>query len=211
MSSIIDLGYISCYLNKVHSICYPRELMTIDVYYAKTKTIISKINDFKKNISINEQIRAASFHFKEDAETFISCHGLLRLVISRILKTCPMEITFNKEFSGKPFIPYNPLFFNVTHKRNAFAFAVSKNHSVGIDIEDVSKELDYFSIIEAFFSKKEKEYILGKHTNISVRFFLLWTRKEALLKVLGIGMFTNMTHLEVSDKENYIEKNGLVM
>ena len=41
---------------------------------------------------------------------------------------------------------------------------------------------------------------------VSNRFFLLWTRKEALLKALGSGIINSLNQIVVSDPVNNIKK-----
>ena len=41
------------------------------------------------------------------------------------------------------------------------------------------------------------------------RFNLLWTRKEAYLKASVIGIINKLTQVEVSEKENHIDKKLL--
>ena len=137
-------------------------------------------------------------------ETYISCHALLRLVLSKTLNKEPLEVRFFNELYNKPALLGNPLYFNISHTKGAFAFVVSNNHYVGIDLEKVSKIIDFTSIIETYFSSCEREYILESKAEALDRFFLLWTRKEALLKALGTGIIDNLKQVEVL--ENIIRR-----
>lgn len=183
-------------------------LNRVEVFYAKTIDLITGYPDFKNYITKDEQLRADRFHFEEDMETYISCHALLRLILSRKLNKEPLEIIFVNELYNKPGLSGNPLYFNITHTRDAFAFATSKNFHVGIDLEKISREIDFISIIETYFSKREREYILGSQFEARDRFFHLWTRKEALLKALGTGIITDLTQVEVSEHESFVNKKS---
>jgi len=75
--------------------------------------------------------------------------------------------------------------FNISHTREAIACAIS-DKQIGIDIERIKP----FNkrIAEKFFTKNEQEYIFNKREDENVRFFEVWTRKEAYVKWLGKGM-----------------------
>lgn len=63
----------------------------------------------------------------------------------------------------------NSLFINITPIKEAFP--VSKNHYVEIDLEKVSTGVNFTSIIETYFSKREHEYILGSQFEAVKGFF----------------------------------------
>lgn len=182
------------------------DISEVEVFYAKTKELSSGYTDFRNYVTHDEKMRANKFHFDEDRETYLSCHALLRLILSRKLNKKPSEISFINEINNKPGLMGGNMYFNITHTREAFAFAISKYFYVGIDLEKVNRNVDFTSIIETYFSNHEREYILESKTEARNRFFLLWTRKEALLKALGIGIISDLPLIEVSGERNIINK-----
>jgi len=68
--------------------------------------------------------------------------------------------------------------------------------------------LEIESVAESFFSIKECEFIFKSNTEAKNRFFLLWTRKEALLKALGTGIINNLNEVEIFDRKNYLERKS---
>lgn len=180
----------------------------LDVFYAKTKDLSTRYSDLKNYITNDENLRAEKFHFEQDRETYISCHAVLRLVLAKSLNVKPLEIRYKIGLNNKPSLIGDQIYFNVTHTKEAFAFAVSSVFYIGIDLEDINRRVDIHSIIKSFFSKKEREYILESKTDAKGRFFLLWTRKEALLKAIGTGIITNLPQIEVSERENIIYKKS---
>ena len=180
-----------------------------EVYFTETKDIRSRYPELKNFTTRWEQLKGDKFYFDEDRETYIACHALLRLILSKKLTINPLDISFINERNTKPGLIGNPIYFNITHTREALALAISRDHYVGIDLENSNRSIDFASVIESFFSKKESEFILESKDDSSDRFFLIWTRKEALLKALGTGIITDLTHIEVSDHKNIINRKSI--
>lgn len=84
--------------------------------------------------------------------------------------------------NGKPMII--GLYISVTHKDNYVACIVS-DKAVGIDIEKI-KIFDK-KVLEYFFTKEEKEYILSS-PNQEEEFFKVFTMKECISKINGLGI-----------------------
>lgn len=181
----------------------------LNVFYAETKDLSTRYSDLKNYITNDENLRAEKFHFEQDRETYISCHAVLRLVLAQNLNVKPLEIRYKIGLNNKPSLIGDQIYFNVTHTKDAFAFAVSSVFYVGIDLEDINRRVDIHSIVKSFFSKKEQEYIFKSKNGARNRFFLLWTRKEALLKSIGTGIINNLTQIEVSEQENLIKNKSL--
>lgn len=155
---------------------------------------------------MDEKLRADKFHFLEDRETYLISHGLLRSIISNNLKIDPSEVVFQYDMNSKPGLCGNPLYFNITHVKGAFAFVISKYFHAGIDMENVDRTIDLMPLIDTFCSNEERSCILESEVCNQENFFLLWTRKEALLKAIGIGITANLTQIRVSQKENIVNK-----
>jgi 4'-phosphopantetheinyl transferase len=206
MSVIPSENCIQCFFDSETLSSPNLKTSEIEVFYAVTSDLSSEYKYLESYLSQDEKLRADKFHFIEDRNTYISCHGLLRAILSGKLKMNPAEIIINGDKNNKPGLIGNPLYFNVTHVRDAFAFVISNHFYVGIDMEDSSRNIDFIPIINSFFSKKESKFILESPDEVPERFFLIWTRKEALLKALGIGIMTDLTRIEVCKKENTIKK-----
>jgi phosphopantetheine--protein transferase-like protein len=176
-----------------------------EVFFAETGSLLTILSCLERYISNDEKKRAARFHFTEDRNTYITSHALVRLIISKKLKTDPLLINYIVGKYNKPGLKDDPLFFNLAHTRDAFALAFTSDFPVGIDLEKINRKIDFHSIAKTYFSRKECEFILKHNKGADERFFLLWTRKEALLKALGTGITDHLTKIEVSEQENYID------
>jgi 4'-phosphopantetheinyl transferase len=191
------------YLDKNHSDLADK-LPLIEVFFAETKELSLNYSEFSHFFNKEDSLKAAKFHSERDRDTYLYCHTLLRLFLSDKLKKNPDEISFGSGKFNKPFLNGNLLYFNISHTRDSFAFAVSENTGVGIDLEKSDRKINLNSISKRFFSKEENVFISESPDETIKRFFLLWTRKEALLKALGTGIISNPSGLEVFRQKNAI-------
>lgn len=86
---------------------------------------------------------------------------------------------------GKPLLPVG--FISISHSFGFVAAAVSDN-PVGIDIEyirEIRRRQSY-----KLFSREESLFVNSDNANISERFLLCWTRKEAYIKLYGEGILS---------------------
>ncbi len=92
---------------------------------------------------------------------------------------------------GKPYFdtPHSPC-FSITHTEYLAAAVLEDKLSVcvGMDAEAVRTSLPYPDIAERFFSAEEQRcFAQGGQTE--ALFYTLWTKKEALAKLCGKGLF----------------------
>lgn len=208
MSIISSLDCIRCCYGSDSENKSGTDLKMLEVFFAETKDLASKYADLKNYISFEEQERANKFHYDKNRETYITSHSILRLILAQRLNVNPLDISFQNGINNKPGLEGDPIYFNLTHTGEAFAFAVSRDLKVGIDLEEINQNIDIHPITDSFFSIKEREYIFKSETETKNRFFLLWTRKEALLKLLGTGLIDNLSQVEVSERENFMYKKS---
>jgi phosphopantetheine--protein transferase-like protein len=180
-----------------------------EVYFGQTKDFQSENVFANKNLNNDDRIKAEKLHNSKDQQTTLICHTLLRLILSSRLNKNPDEILYRLGAKGKPELNDNSLFFNISHTTDSFVIAISENFPVGVDLEGLNKHLNYEPIVKRFFSEKEAEYILNTPVESKDRFFLLWTRKEALLKAIGTGIIPHFSRIEVFGPDNLIDRGAL--
>src|SRR5262249_39651441 len=79
--------------------------------------------------------------------------------------------------------------FNVSHSGEFVALVFSRAGPVGIDIEQERPELASNEVIDRFFSAAERSAVRAQAaTDQSRAFFRVWTRQEAAVKTLGLGI-----------------------
>ena len=137
------------------------------------------------------------------------CYTILRLILSGKLNKNPDDICFINGRNGKPQLKDDSLSFNISHTRDSFAIAISEHSSIGVDLESLNRNLNFVPVIKRFFSEKENEFILKYPGKSAERFFLLWTRKEALLKAIGTGIIPYLSQIEAFRQVNIINRNTI--
>lgn len=175
----------------------------ITVIYAETEILDYQM--LRKFISADEDERSCKFRSINDRCTYVCCHAILRLMLARRLNVEPGMIIFERGIHNKPYLPGDPVFFNISHTRKAFAIAISDSY-VGIDLEDINRMIDVKLIMKSSFSLSERSYITEDKTKEMERLILLWTRKEAFLKAIGQGIITDLGAVNVSKTNNLISR-----
>lgn len=115
----------------------------------------------------------------------IAADHLVRTVLSEELNRPAEEIVIEVSPSGKPYLSGNPVYFSVSHSGTMVA-CVCSDSPVGIDVEQIRPVLT--SAQERICTTEEWEYLRNADDEAerNLRFFYLWTRKEAVFKADGI-------------------------
>lgn len=179
--------------------------MRVEIFFSRTHDLTQRVPELIKFISADELSRAVKLHFAEDRETFISSHALLRIALSVRLNTSPSDVIIDKDHNNKPVLPGKSLFFNLTHSRDAFAFAIAENFHVGIDLENINRNLDLSSLFGTCLTSRERMFVEEIPDNPQ-RFFMLWTRKEAYLKALGTGITNNLGQINTFQQTDFMNR-----
>ena len=206
MSFMLPDNFIHCHLINGKLIEQDDNSPVVETFFAKTEDLSPEYSILKNLINSEDKLKAEKLLFVEDRDTYLICHTLLRLVLSRKLKMDPNDIPIVYDKNNKPWLEGNSLFFNISHTRGAFVFAISQSSRVGVDLEKTDRSIDFDSIIKRFFCRRECEFILESPGDSINRFFLLWTRKEALLKAFGTGIVTNHLKIEVFGQKNILDR-----
>ncbi len=105
------------------------------------------------------------------------------------------ELTFAKDQNGKPFFKELPEFyFNISHCQGALAVAFGKA-AVGVDIEHLRPVNPHAG--RRFFTPEERAFSQNQKG-----FFYVWTRKEALVKRSGEGIFGKSVLSDVLNRKD---------
>lgn len=103
-------------------------------------------------------------------------HDFLFRVLENFYGIPPQPLLYNE--NGKPCLSENPVYFSLTHSREATAVAVSAT-PVGLDAEYLKKQRNY-NFIKNRLSAEERAEITDQ-----TAFYKNWTAKESYVKFLG--------------------------
>ncbi|MCR5829435.1 MAG: 4'-phosphopantetheinyl transferase superfamily protein [Lachnospiraceae bacterium] len=150
----------------------------MDLLGADRKEKVERLANLRlKNMHINSEII-----IKEEA--------------AKDLSLSPRDIEIKRTLLGKPFIAgYDNYYFSLSHCDNLILFA-SDNTPIGVDIE--KSRSSYLKIAERFFTINEINKIKDSK-NPKEEFLLVWTRKEAYVKLTGKGLSTRLDSFDVHD------------
>lgn len=113
------------------------------------------------------------------------CHLLDDYYASRHTEWSREDFIYNEY--GQPILPHGPK-FSISHCRNGIAVAVSER-PIGIDIETIRSVKP--DLIRKTMNISEQQTIANA-PQPNVAFTCLWTQKEALLKLRGTGIISNL-------------------
>ena len=133
--------------------------------------------------------KAARFHFTRDADYFLIRRAVLRSLVAELNDLKPADVQLVSEGGERPWIPELPDFeFNTSRSGSRFIVATSHEVIPGVDVESERGIPDLVSLMNRICSPKERAEIEADDP-ISAEWFLhLWTRKESVLKALGLGL-----------------------
>ena len=144
-------------------------------------------------LSDEERTRHDRFRARRDRDEYAVAHALLRTTLSMVGDRPPAAWRFTAGPQGKPAIAdavaNEGLAFNLSHTRGLVACAVSRGIDVGIDVEAVTRAIDWRPIAARYFSPEEVAEIDRVDPPAqAIRFFEIWTLKEAFIKAVGTGL-----------------------
>lgn len=139
--------------------------------------------------SAAEQQRAAAFVHAADAARHLLGRTLLRALLARELGKPALPATFPSNPWGKPGLPGSGFEFSISHAGNAVWLAITRHTPLGIDVEAADACSDPYLLTDALHVDERNEIHRCDTPQDGSRHFLrCWTRKEAIIKALGLGV-----------------------
>lgn len=167
-------------------------LRSVDLWKISIPAYLHKMDQLASLLSRDEKHRAERYHQQKDQNRFTVGRGMLRQVLSYYTGCPPGEIEFLKGINNKPFIDHPvPVEFNLSYSHD-YIFVGIASEAIGVDIEYINPQFDYNLLLEACFMDPEIKTIVNSPSPRQ-EFFLLWTRKEALLKATALGLGDYLT------------------
>lgn len=123
-----------------------------------------------------------------DAAARATVHSTLRRELARKVGVAADALLFCKGPHGKPALLNHRLAFNISRRGGLALIAVAPSGHVGVDLEQITPLIEQ-DAISAMFHPAEQAHLLAlPRARRRAGFFHIWTRKEAVVKVRGIGL-----------------------
>ena len=153
-------------------------------------------------LSIFENQRHALFSSTQSQDIYLKSRSAVRHLAANYTGKKPSDLELEISPQGKPFLKCTPhLHFNLSHSGDSVYIAFSSD-PVGFDIEKNSRKADFSKLAQRYFQPSERELMDASSKPESIAFLELWTAKEAMLKLLGIGIAYGLDKsLVLNDKE----------
>jgi 4'-phosphopantetheinyl transferase len=167
----------------------------VDVWIVRLSQPNSIADYCNRILSSEERYRAAQFISVRDRHRFILRRGALRLALSEYVKARPEEHRFACGRYGKPALISDlgakAVHFSVSYSNVLAVIGVSTRRDIGIDVERIREMPDLDAMLTNVFGREESHRVMNlPPAERSTAFFRLWTRKEAVLKGGGVGLFS---------------------
>jgi 4'-phosphopantetheinyl transferase len=171
----------------------------VHVYSASLQCPPERIQEFHAILSPEEKAKAVRFHFPSHQTRYVVSHGLLRTILAAYLPVPPAGIVFEHNQWGKPGIAGAEVFFNMSHSGDRAVYAVAPEAQVGVDIECIRPVSDHAAIAARYFAEAEAREVLSTAPGVRLpAFYNCWTRKEAYIKALGMGLSAPLDNFQVT-------------
>lgn len=172
---------------------------SLDVRYVNLDVSADALSCFRHWLSDDEVAKAERFHSDLDRARYIVGRATLRHVLAERLGCSPAAIRFSYGGNGKPMLEGNwgHVQFNLAHSGGDAVIALAGRAAIGVDIELVRPIADVELLARLVFSDAERRELELAADPVSA-FLNGWTRKEAYVKALGLGLTAPLTEITVS-------------
>ena len=155
-----------------------------------------------ETLSPEELDRAGRFRFERDRRRFIVARAAVRLLLAGYLDIEPASLRFVSGPRGKPELAPGVsswLRFNASRSEDLAVFAIGRDRELGVDVESVRTDMDFEPLVDRVLSLAERGALDQLAPEARWRaFYRCWTRKEAYLKALGMGLAVAPHELDVT-------------
>lgn len=175
------------------------EVQNVDVYWARREGVDLTRQDI---LSPDKRIRIGAMRCRARAQGFLVGRSLLRRAVGQREGCHPaqVKVSTDSEAQKKPHLPGTEWQISLTYSGPWVGLAIAKNVQVGLDVEVITDDWDTLSVAQLVLSPGEHQKLQDTCDSSRARVFTrIWTRKEAVLKATGRGLFTELGRLNIGD------------
>ena len=147
-----------------------------------------------------ERVQAARFRFARDRDRYVARRGQVRGCLAEETGEAPQRLRISVDGYGKPFLADHPdLHFNISHTHGLALCVIGRGVPVGCDIERRDPAMACPAVAARLFAPAERDALAALPPEQWLDgFFNCWTRKEAYVKALGLGLSYPLDAFSVS-------------
>jgi len=178
-------------------------LADVDLYLESLSADEVAFKDYWRLLSAHERQKAQCFRSEELRRRYAICHGKLRVLLAAYLDIAPEAIEFARCAFGKPYLigrQKQPLAlqFNLSHSGDRMLLAVGQRQ-LGVDLETWHRRHELGLLAQECLSADELNYWRRLPDKLQIpAFYRFWTRKESLLKAVGVGIGNGVSDVATS-------------
>ena len=182
----------------------PRSGDRIEVWQLSVAAWSGRLEACRALLSADEAARIDRLMFPRDRAVRTVARASLRCILARDLGRPPNRIELTQMAHGKPVLTGDAgdLQFSTSHSGDVILHAVTRGRNVGVDVEAIGGEPSDATLVRTTFSTPEAEYLERlPSAEQPAAFYRIWTRKEAYLKALGLGLSHPLQGFAVADAD----------
>ena len=166
-------------------------------------------NRYTDLLNHDERSRASRFVQPAHQKRYKTTHAALRILLAQSIQANASSLCFETGHHHKPRLAshHNGPAFNISYTEGRSIIGLGIDPAIGVDIEWSHRDMIIDDMLPVCFSPNEINYINANRDERHLRFFTLWTRKEAILKLTGEGIGEHLPLFEVLDGECITEKH----
>ncbi len=160
---------------------------------ARLSALPLSVEAMRERIASTELERIARLQRPVDATRSLLGHSLAREMLGDWLRCAPAEVPLHRDPSGRPVLWANEApcapFVSIAHSGDTVLVAFNAAGRVGVDVERVQVLAALMELATSVLRPDELASLtaLPRETQLEA-FYRVWTRKEAWLKGLGVGL-----------------------
>ena len=157
-------------------------------------------------LSLSERERAARFARLIDGAAFITARATLRRLLADATGLDATELQLERDARGRPYLVadgHDAMDFNLSHSGALAAIGIAFGGRIGVDVEQHGAARALRDLVPQVMGPRESEVLSRLDGEQFAReFYECWTRKEAVIKALGIGLEFPLQSIDVPAVEH---------
>lgn len=155
-----------------------------------------------------ERARAARLVHEVHRRRYLAAHAVLRALLADATGEAPDRLQFCDDAHGKPQLTHPAGWqFNLSHSEDLALIAMQPGATpIGVDVEVIRPVEDALALARRHYTANEQAAVAAAADDVArqIAFLRVWTRKEACLKAVGLGLRLAPSAFEVGAGEGAV-------